>query len=400
MTSAPTPATVAARAEALLAGPRGRRMLLLLAIELDERERAAGRDSGNEHALHATVHHASRDLDPEPRSPLVALQASVGDGPVVLPVVTVSDVAEHLRGVPTRQLGPDLLMPCLSDAVDLARYWQQPEGDDVLAAYPEIVEELRRFARAVAGSPHADWWFTPLDAGAQWAVQHEGLPFVPPMEADRAALAEARQLRRAREQRVLEERPADPTANRSGEWWSRPPFAAPATTRATADGSPVKLWCTEDSFGWEELEAQRLGVPAGVRVFEIDSADAWAELCARFPFDTTGEVRHDWFRTTGRDGTWLVPDWGEVAREYDAVHLQVGAYLAAAGTAIPVPLEPAAGGGHRESPVSGSTAAASVIAGWDADETFWFSDRVRYLDSPVTWIADDTGGTRTWRVRA
>lgn len=98
----------------------------------------------------------------------------------------------------------------------------------------------------------------------------------------------------------------------------------------------------------------------------------------------TGEVRHDWFRTTGRAGTWLIPDWAAVADAYDAVHLQVGAYLAAVGTAIDVPAD------------SGFEGAASVIAGWDPDETFWFTHRVRDTGEPVVWEAVDTDGGRRW----
>ena len=54
-----------------------------------------------------------------------------------------------------------------------------------------------------------------------------------------------------------------------------------------------------------------------------------------------------------------MPDWASVANDYDAVHLQVGAYLAASGTAVEV--EP---GVH------------SVIAGWAPGDTYWLTDVV------------------------
>ncbi len=71
----------------------------------------------------------------------------------------------------------------------------------------------------------------------------------------------------------------------------------------------------------------------------------------------TAQKRHDWYRTTGRDGRWVMPDWSRVAEMYGGVHLTVTGYLAAAGTAIDVDDD-----------------AASVIAGWAPDETHWLTD--------------------------
>ena len=53
----------------------------------------------------------------------------------------------------------------------------------------------------------------------------------------------------------------------------------------------------------------------------------------------------------------MVPDWPEVAQEYDAVHLTVSGYLTTAGRAVPV-----------------SDGVASVLAGWGPDETWWLTD--------------------------
>ncbi|KAM9863713.1 hypothetical protein ACI1US_00412 [Leucobacter sp. BZR 635] len=254
----------------------------------------------------------------------------------------------------------------------------------MLAAQPEVVAQLHRVAELVAGSPHTDWWFTSVVEREQWAVQWEGAMPIAPLTEHPGVLTEARQEQIEGEARARRERPEDPSENSTGNWWSKPPFAVPSSTRALAGGAPVKLSCVEDGFGWERGETQRLSVPGGLRVLEIDSAAAWADLCRRFPLEATGEVRHDWFRTTGRAGTWIIPDWAAVAEAYDAVHLQVGAYLAAVGTAIDVPAD------------SGFEGAASVIAGWDPDETFWFTHRVRYTGEPVAWEAVDTDGGRRW----
>lgn len=174
------------------------------------------------------------------------------------------------------------------------------------------------------------------------------------------------------------DRPEDPAANFSGKWWSRPPWELPSSARELFDGSPAKLWFVEDSLRWERAEATRLGVASGLRVYQIDSAEAWARLCGRFPIEVTAQKRHDWYRTTGRAGARVIPDRAKVAQHYDAIH-QVQAYLSAVGIAIPV---------------DGRT--ASVIAGWDPDQTYWFTPNVRYRDEPVTWAFSFRNDRTDW----
>ncbi len=83
------------------------------------------------------------------------------------------------------------------------------------------------------------------------------------------------------EARAEHERPADPAANWSGWWWSTPPTRS--STRQLSDGTPAGLWFVEDSMGWERAVVRRVSVPADARVYEVDGAQAWAELCRRFP---------------------------------------------------------------------------------------------------------------------
>ena len=78
----------------------------------------------------------------------------------------------------------------------------------------------------------------------------------------------------------------------------------------------------------------------------------------------------------------MLPDWVQVADHYDAVHLQVGAYLAVAGVAIPV--------NHR-------TGSASVIAGWNPDETYWFSSNITYGNEGICWALKDDGTEMVWK---
>lgn len=50
-----------------------------------------------------------------------------------------------------------------------------------------------------------------------------------------------------------------------------------------------------------------------------------------FPLEVTAARRHDWFRVTGRDGRWVIPDWERVAQEWDATQPTVLGHLNAAG---------------------------------------------------------------------
>ena len=82
-------------------------------------------------------------------------------------------------------------------------------------------------------------------------------------------------------------------------------------------------------------------------MFEVDGPQAWAQLCRRFSLEVTAQKRHEWYRTTGRAGRWVIPDWLRVGEVYDGVHLTAAGYLSAATTEIPVDDD-----------------CASVIAGW------------------------------------
>ena len=77
------------------------------------------------------------------------------------------------------------------------------------------------------------------------------------------------------------------------------------------------------------------------------------------------------YRATGRNGRWVVPDWSAVRAITDGVHLSVAGYLSTAGRAVPV-----------EDDV------ATVLAGWDADATFWLTDARPDPASRARWARD------------
>ncbi len=334
-------------AAALLSGPRGRRLCLQAAVLLDEDVRQA-------------AFYAAHTLDPGAGTSRVMF--SLGGGRVENPPGSVPDVVAALGRAPRLRIGAAgpteaELWQALDEAVNTARYWQEPDGEDVLAALPEVRAALEPMAAAVGASPAAAWWTTPLDRFAQCAVvwHTDGVPNEArtggrvELDAWRAAAA-------AEEAGARRDRPQDPVASFSGTWWSTPPWAIARTTRHRGKAGPVGF-LVEDGFGWERATVCPVAVPVDARVVEIDGPAAWAALCRRYPLEVTASRRHDWYRVTGADpGTWVQPDWAAVAQDVDGVHLTVGGYLTTAGLLVPI-----------------AEGVASVLAGWDPDATFWLT---------------------------
>lgn len=372
MNSSPLASRVA---KLLLAGPRGRRFLLEYALASEMQRNPVRTDE----TFGQAVVYASHRLDPDDMTASAVFGWVTTDGQPF--EVTVEEVAQRLNALELFASTPSLLRHALVAAVDNARYWQDPDGADFLAATPEMVDELHRVASHIAASPFITWWYTPVDRSGQYAVRWEDTPLKTIPDHVQATLLAARQEIQNDERQAQAELDADPRLGVGGEWWSHPDFRLPSSTRLLHDGSPAGLWFVEDSFGWERADSVRLTVPPDMRVFEIENAGDWAELCARFPLDVTAQKRREWYPLTGHAGRWVVPDWVQVAAHYDAVHLQVGAYLAAAGIAIPI---------------DNRTGTASLIAGWNPDETYWLSSDIAYDKQYTRWALRDDGTDMVW----
>ncbi|WP_336645928.1 hypothetical protein [Microbacterium sp. USHLN186] len=352
----------------LLAGPRGRRLALEFALA-----RESDRDDAS-HRLDTAVMTAANAF--EPSGTLISIGGGPGSAP---PPATPADVARLLTQTKLDAPSPRLLRTALARSVDMARYWQEPDGEDQLAATPEVRKALARVAAHLA--PALREWASALRPDAQWLVQWDSPGIAAPRAISPEELQTAGDRQVEAERRAHVERPADPHANFSGEWWSMPAWLAPSTMGETLDRSPAGLWFVEDGMGWERAFVYRARIAPDARVCEIDGPQAWAQLCRRFPVDVSASRRHDWFRATGRVGAWVVPDWAALAEHYDGVHLQAAAYLAAAGTAIPVDDD-----------------RASVIAGWNPDETYWLTSAVSFESPPHTWVSPGGQGD-AWRIQ-
>lgn len=359
-------------ASMLLSGSRGRRLLLEYALES---QRLADPDF-REPTLFNAVRLTSYDLDPGKGTSRVMM--AIGEGESERESFTPDDVAALLGTVELLDVTPEILRKVLKGAVDSAHAYQEPDGEDVLASTSPVVAALHRFAEHITDSSQTDWWTSPADLGDQWILHWQAEHAVQVTTDARATIAEWRQQAPEIERWALQNRPTDPTENWSGEWWSIPPPILAHSARRLHDGCPAGIWFAEDAGGEDKFTAERVEVPGDIRVYEIDGAAAWAELCQRFPLDVSGQKRHDWYRATGRHGKWVIPDWSLVAREYDGVHLTVAGYLSASNIEIPV-----------------DDVYSSVIAAWNPDETWWFIDPV-WTGEMSRWVMEANWSGQSW----
>ncbi|WP_144411298.1 hypothetical protein [Curtobacterium sp. MR_MD2014] len=311
----------------------------------------------------------------------------------------------------------DQVLAALGRAAESAMWWQEPDAEDVLlqTVVPRSLHE--RIATAVAAAPGVQALFAtdqdpalapapapapaPASASAsrQWTVIPDTSGYGGAVRPAAAVLAEWRR-------ELLDERShglGDPvTAPISGTWWTTPPSGLLDTTTERDGRGPLGLWAVEDHTGWERAAVAPVAVDPSARIVVVDDAEDWAALCRAAPIDVTATTRrHDWYRATGRDGAWVMPDWAAIAERYDAVHLTLRGWLRASGTAIPVDADSADGTADSADGTADSAdgtldsaegtlhsadgTPASVIAGWTPDTTVWLRDPRPALGPSTMW---------------
>lgn len=278
------------------------------------------------------------------------------------------------------------LLAGLVAAVDMSEYWAEPDAEDRGFAGEAVREALRPIAEAVvtvAGSPDARWWTAPADRGGQRYAQFLGEHALPePVLSGAAELAGAWLTDTLDAERSVQGRPEDPAAPYGGYWWSAPVLSGlPVTTRALPALGAVGLALAEDGLGWRSARCWPVVPQDGARIYEVSGPGRWAELVDRYPLDVSKSRGHEWWRTTGWAGRWLIPDYAAVAADWDAVHVSVAGYLTTAGLAI-----------------TADDGARTMLAGWDPDATWWLADVLSRFGALEDWQADDRaplGWTRT-----
>ncbi|MBM7781763.1 hypothetical protein [Arthrobacter tumbae] len=300
----------------------------------------------------------AHSLDPASGTSRVLIGADTGETALPFLGWSPSELAAAIVSLDLAHIGAGALNAALQRSVEAARYWQEPDGEDILAGLPEVREAFAPIADKILALPSMQWLREPRHI-EQWAIDWRSADDPAPLpRAPRQALSKWAQDERAEELRASRDRPQDPHANWSGTWWS-----VPRGTISTVGQIPAGLSLIEDFLGWEQ--ATVIAVRGIGATYEIRTADDWVALCRKYPLEVTASRRHDWFKTTGRNGRWVLPDWERVADEWDAVHLTGLGYLSSAGQALPVDSD-----------------TSSVIAGWDPDRTFWLTDVAREWETP------------------
>jgi hypothetical protein len=281
---------------------------------------------------------------------------------------------------------PRMLVDPMDEAVSHAMYWQPPHEEEAITADRAVAAALRPVAAAIASAPATAWWSSPVDLGrlryTSWSDHGPGT--VPPLRGATERLKRWREQTLADDRDAARNRPADPAAPFSGHWWSTPAMASLVTTTRPLRGlGSLELVWEEDSFGPRAALIWTLEPTRTPRVWEIDAPEAWVRLVERYPLDITNSRRHDWYRTTGRTGTWCIPDWAAVAADWDAVHLSVTGYLTTATRAL----------------ILANGEAATILAGWNPDQAWWLTDVLATSSDADTWLRDEDASEsgHAWR---
>ncbi|NTV38864.1 MAG: hypothetical protein HGA51_02760 [Demequinaceae bacterium] len=362
--------------EALLAGPRGRGLLVLLFDDVALRslvmraDSAASQGASAMVSLHAPVTPGLRGLVDRARLRRDRAHAARETRRPVTPTEMAAAIAE----APMPGIEAAALVEALGRTVDNAKAWQPPDGNEAVVASAPVRAALLPLAERVAASPFANAWAAPARP-QQWVLDRkDGRLGIDPVPAPDEALANWRSA-------VAEEESAAAARLARGEviggpWWSMPPGHLTRSTAAWAEFGPAGLYLEEDSFGPTSAAATPVGPPPG-ETYEIKDAEAWARLCRKYPLDVTASRGTSWNQSVGHSDRWVIPDWQAMAAEWDAVHLTITGYLAAATTRIDV-----------------TDGTASAIAGWGPDETVWLRELPAPTSAVVEWRRRERVGWR------
>lgn len=140
----------------LLAGPRGRRPRLEFVGD-PHGDAPEGGQLGE--AIFFTAH----GLDPGSST----LFSGRGGDQYSPPDYSAEDVARLLAVIPLPEPDTPALLSALVAAVNGARRWQNPNGEDVLATALGVRAPLARVRSLLADSPHSARWGTSLARGTQ-----------------------------------------------------------------------------------------------------------------------------------------------------------------------------------------------------------------------------------------
>lgn len=202
-----------------------------------------------------------------------------------------------------------------------------------------------RIAHTISEAAGSDWWWQPIQRENQIRL---GSPARPPeVEANRTPA----ELYAAYE--IL-----------------RPPRDLITSTGIGPEVPAVELYDVEVlSRLRRPIGCWRFPIFDDARVWEVQSSSDWFSLCERYP--RIGRVPSDW-RSWGIDAPYsITPDWGSMAREWDALHVSMAGVL----TATDMPI------------IAGSH--ATLCPAVNSEMTFWFRSRFETPDLVAVLSGDE-----------
>ncbi|OYD70190.1 hypothetical protein [Rhodococcus sp. OK302] len=311
----------------------------------------------------------------------IGYACSNGDGSYRSLRRNVLDVLAKVDVRAIEQLPEIEILNALAYAVDCAQYWQPPDEEDIVFARPETVAVLKPIAETLLASAGASWWTEPVDLANQRLVQKfdstrdvAELPLLIHPVDD--GLQRWRERALAQEAKFVEYLIEDPNSHVGSEWWSIPlADRVYRTTRSRECVEAMDLMLEEDGFGWGHARIWPVQVQGTPRVYEITSPADWAHLVDTYPLAVPASRRSEWHYTTGQYHDWFIPDWTGVVADYDAVHLTMMGYLSTPGITIPLTKQPG----------------ATVLAGWDPDQTYWLNNDFLALGDMGIWCHSPDG---------
>lgn len=333
----------------ILEGPRGRQLCVLVAMSVE-------REQGPATSMETVGPLTDAYFCTEVGQPGVSF---FGGGGGALVASAAADIVAALKNLAVTTPREPQLPEVFEEVVGSARYWQKPDRRDFLFAQPEVVELLKPWAETLGMLPEAAWWPNMVNVEHQFLVAPEraGSLSVKTPEWDSWRHHAGNAEYQARRLHLL-----DPHRSATGAWWSTPMTdgTTPPWPNGPLTGKPLAVTLLEDQYYSEEdaVWAQVIA-PANPRIYEITGVQDWTDLCRANPLDVSASRRHDWYACTGRAGDWVIPDWSEVAKQWDGIHLPLSAYLELVGRALPV-----------------DDQRATVIAGWSPGMTYWLSPLV------------------------
>lgn len=133
--------------------------------------------------------------------------------------------------------GGALLLAGLAEAVNSARYWQEPDETDELLLQRPVVTALGPAAALLSGSLAA--WLRPNSVAldrqcfVQWT---DGQQLQPPSFTGAGEKLARWKASTLADERQAADRPRDPAALWSGRWWSTPALSDLVTTTRSITG--------------------------------------------------------------------------------------------------------------------------------------------------------------------